>query len=148
MTTTRTMQIKAEIRSASRDADSPSWGVGGRRAHSEVEVSYFQYSTGEPWTPAINLYEDDENYYVAADLAGVGCESIEIESATKSLTIHGHRPTPPPPDVHGKIKVLHMEIDHGDFRRVLELPSDVESDRIEAVYRTGQLLVTLPKKRT
>ena len=107
---------------------------------------YPKYCPGESWTPALNLYEDDRNYYVVADLAGVGTQGIDLEYEEGKLVICGHRPTPPPPEAHGGLKLHHMEINHGRFRRILELPPDVNTDSIEAVYRTGQLLITLPKK--
>ncbi len=106
---------------------------------------YPKYCPGESWTPALNLYEDDRNYYIVADLSGVGSQAIDLECEEGKLVICGHRPTPPPPETHGGLKLHHMEINHGRFRRILELPPDVNADGIEAVYRTGQLLITLPK---
>ena len=111
-----------------------------------VVSGYPKYCSGESWTPALNLYEDDRNYYVVANLAGTETQAIDLECEEGKLVISGPRPTPPPPEAHGGIKLHHMEIDHGRFRRILELPADVNTDGIEAVYRTGQLLITLPKK--
>jgi HSP20 family protein len=39
---------------------------------------------------------------------------------------------------------MEMEIDYGPFERVLELPSDVDPDRVEAKYRDGLLWIYLP----
>ncbi len=106
---------------------------------------YYHYSPDESWTPQLNLYEDDLNYYVVANLAGVGSQAIDLDIGEGRLIIAGHRPTPPPPEVHGKLQLFHMEIDHGRFFRTLELPPDASSEKVEAVYRAGQLLVTIPK---
>ena len=38
-----------------------------------------------------------------------------------------------------------MEIDHGAFSREVELPHDVDKERINAVYREGMLWIELPK---
>ena len=38
-----------------------------------------------------------------------------------------------------------MEIDHGGFCREVELPEDVDRDRIAANYRNGMLWIELPK---
>ena len=111
------------------------------------DPGYHQYCPGEAWTPAMNLYQDDRNYYAVVNLAGVGCQAIEMDISEGRLIIAGHRPTPPPPAVHGKLELFHMEIDHGRFSRVLNLPDDVDTDKIEAVYRAGQLLITIPKVR-
>lgn len=108
---------------------------------------YYHYYPDESWTPAMNLYEDMRNYYAVLNLAGVGSQAIELDVNGGKLTIAGHRPTPPPPEVHGKLKLFHMEIDHGRFCRTLELPRGVDANKIEAVYRAGQLLITMPKVR-
>lgn len=108
---------------------------------------YYHYCPAESWTPAMNLYEDMRNYYAVVNLAGVGSQAIELDVSDGKLTIAGHRPTPPPPEVHGKLKLFHMEIDHGRFCRTLDLPRGVATNRIEAVYRAGQLLITMPKVR-
>lgn len=111
----------------------------------DVAGKYHKYCPGGTWTPDVNLYEDDRNFYVVADLAGVGSQAIDLEAREGKLYLTGHRPTPPPPEVHGTVHLHHMEINHGQFERVVELPPGVDVDAIEAVYRTGQLLVTLPK---
>lgn len=115
-------------------------------ADTVIRAGYCTYCPGETWKPHLNIYEDDRNFYVVVDLAGTGTQAIELECREGQLIFSGHRPTPPPPEVHGKLKMLHMEIDHGRFTRVLELPPEVDADGIEAIYRTGQLLVTLPKR--
>lgn len=122
--------------------------VGQLRVSSETvfHKGYHAYCPGETWKPHLNIYEDDRNYYIVANLAGTGTQAIDLECREGKLILSGHRPTPPPPEVHGKLKLLHMEIDHGRFSRVLELPRDADPDGIEAIYRTGQLLVTIPKR--
>jgi len=118
-----------------------------RIADKVYDPGYHHYCPGEAWTPAMNLYQDDRNYYAVVNLAGVGCQSIEMDVSKGKLVIAGHRPTPPPPAVFGKLELFHMEIDHGRFSRAIDLPDTVDADNIEAVYRAGQLLVTMPKVR-
>jgi HSP20 family protein len=125
-----------------RPKDDP---AGVRRVRQLVRVNYHQYCPTDTWTPDVNLYEDDRNYYVVADLAGVGSQAIDLECRDGRLVLSGHRTMPPPPEVFGEVRVHHMEIDYGRFCRELVLPSNVDETSIEAVYRTGQLLVTLPK---
>jgi HSP20 family protein len=122
-----------------------------RRIESEIAADprkpgYHEYRPGKTWAPAVNLYEDRKNFYVVADLPGMRGESIELDVGGGGLSIAGYRPTPPPPKVHGEMRLHHMEIDHGRFCRKIKLPAGVNVDAIEAVYRTGQLLVTLPKQ--
>lgn len=107
---------------------------------------YHHYSSEEAWTPCLNLYEDRAAYHVVVDLSGVAVEEIELELHKGRLTISGHRQPPRPPNVQGEVKLHHMEIDHGPFCRKLNLPSDVIEEDIAAVYRSGQLHISLPKK--
>ena len=50
------------------------------------------------------------------------------------------------PGVQGprRVRIHLMEIDHGGFCREVELPEDVDKDRIAANYRNGMLWIELP----
>ncbi|MCD4825618.1 MAG: Hsp20/alpha crystallin family protein [Phycisphaerae bacterium] len=112
----------------------------------EAHPEYHQYCPGEPWEPTVNIFEDNRNYYVTASLAGVESKLIDLDYCDNILTISGYCPTSPPPKVYGTLSVRHMEIDHGRFSRSLVLPEDTIPDEIEAICRTGQLMITIPKK--
>jgi HSP20 family protein len=62
------------------------------------------------------------------------------------LTFSGERPSPGMGNKSKPVRVHLMEIDHGSFCRSVEVPSDVDSEKIEASYRGGYLFVHLPKK--
>jgi hypothetical protein len=55
-------------------------------------------------------------------------------------------PTATAPAHQNRPKVHLMEIDHGAFGRVVELPRDVQRDAISARYVNGMLWIELPKK--
>jgi len=108
------------------------------------------YYPGESWTPSVNLYETAGAYLVCVDLAGVEKEKIDIEVADRRLKLRGARavPTYVRPDaaeVHEKVRVHLMEIDHGAFTREVEVPSDADPHRISASYRNGMLWIEIPK---
>ena len=42
------------------------------------------------------------------------------------------------------LQVFALEIDHGRFERVVDLPSPVETDRVTAEHRNGLLWIKLP----
>src|SRR5215213_8755257 len=46
---------------------------------------------------------------------------------------------------HRRVRIHLMEIDHGAFCREVELPQDVDRERISATYRNGMLWIELPK---
>ena len=105
-----------------------------------------KYSPAESWAPAINLYEHETHYCVVVDLAGVKHEEINLLTEGSRLTLSGYRQTPGVPELTESAQLHHMEIDHGQFYRSLELPRDVDSDRIEASYKCGFLWIHIPKK--
>ena len=91
--------------------------------------------------PPVNLWEDDNNLYVEAELPGFRREDLEIFVRERELTLSGSRPAP-----ESQLCAWHLsERAHGKFRRTLTLPTLVDADRVEARYENGVLLLTLPK---
>jgi len=98
------------------------------------------------WKPAINVYENDDEYTVVAELAGVDPGKIDLRVDCGTLTIAGRRHTPVGPQGKKSVHLLMMEIDHGSFCRTLTLPRDADVDNITASYGGGYLWVRLPRK--
>ena len=103
---------------------------------------FFRFSPPDAWQPATNLYETEDRYVVCMDLAGVSREEIDVEVRQEVLVIRGRRESPRP---QSSSKVHLMEIDHGNFRRTIAIPSSVEMANIKARYVDGYLWVELPK---
>lgn len=111
--------------------------------------SYFGFPPGDTWTPNVNLYESDTCYMVAVDLAGVEKSQIDVTVHGQRLRLTGKRdvPTKEPSEPCSQRPRIHlMEIDHGTFSREVELPADVDRDRITASFNNGLLWIELPKK--
>lgn len=119
----------------------------GRWVDQVIGKGFHKYSPDEAWSPAINLYEDDTHYCVVVDLAGVIAEEIELHPDGDVLVLAGYRQTPGVSEATGNVRLHHMEIDHGRFSRSLELPGDVDTEGIEAYYKSGLLWIRLPKKQ-
>ena len=93
--------------------------------------------------PAVNLWEDEDKLYVEAELPGMELADLEIYvNAGTELTIKGERKAPSC-DQSGWHR---RERGYGSFSRTLELPTDVESDKVEAHFKHGVLLIELPKR--
>jgi HSP20 family protein len=107
---------------------------------------YGRFCSGSGWTPAVNLYEQADQYCVVVDLAGMQVEQVDLRAEKDVLVLQGERAAPQPPDACSAMRVHLMEIDHGRFCREIELPSDVDVQRISASYRNGYLWVRMPKK--
>jgi HSP20 family protein len=102
------------------------------------------------WEPQADIYETREAVKVKVELAGVRSDSIHVELAgdCRTLTIRGVREEDRA-EAAGRILFHQMEIYLGPFERVLALPSgaDVDREAVEAAYRDGFLIITLPKRK-
>jgi HSP20 family protein len=115
----------------------------------QLTKGYYNFYPSDVWTPNVNLYETGDAYLVCVDLAGVNKEKIEIEVANQQLKIQGQRAVPVQTNEEGetpRVRVHLMEIDHGSFKRQVELPHDVHQEQITATYELGLLWIQLPKK--
>jgi HSP20 family molecular chaperone IbpA len=108
--------------------------------------NYQQYRRGEAWCPAVNLYEDQSNYYVIVELAGLCAEDIDIRLDETRMVISGRRAAPEIPGMEDEVCMHLMEIDHGPFLRTLDLSPDADTDAIEANLGRGYLTIRVPKK--
>lgn len=94
------------------------------------------------WTPAVDLFEDKDNFVVRADLPGMKKEDIDISLHDGSLSISGERKSE---SKHEGSEVYRAERFFGRFQRTITLPTPVASNKVQAQYKDGILMVTLPK---
>jgi HSP20 family protein len=92
--------------------------------------------------PALDIYEDKDNFVVTAELPGLTKEDVEVSLHEGNLSISGER--------KGEQKVENTEVFRserfvGRFQRTVKLPAPVAADKIKAQYKDGLLTVTLPK---
>lgn len=107
----------------------------------------YGYCPVETWAPAVNLYQLEDRVEVCIDLAGVDAKAIDVQLEAGRLTITGVRATPEPTREAGEtIRIVAMEIDHGQFCRVIALPEQVDIRKAESEYRAGLLWVRIPMR--
>jgi HSP20 family protein len=94
------------------------------------------------WLPAVDLYEDKDNFIVKAELPGLKKEDIDISLHEGFLTISGERKEEKKYDTS---ETYRTERFVGRFHRSINLPSKVQTDKINATYKDGVLTVSLPK---
>ena len=105
-----------------------------------VGDSYPRVSAGV--FPAINLSEDSENYYVRAELPGVKAGDLDIQATGNSLSIAGERKIQAESDGG---RYHRRERDAGQFSRMVGLPGDIDTQKVDAKLDCGILTVTVPK---
>lgn len=98
----------------------------------------------DSWTPAANVYRADDRIEVCLDVAGMDRRSIEVRVESGRLVVQGVRRSPEPTVSHaGPMKILAMEIDHGRFCRIVDLPGQIDVSRVESRYENGMLWVKM-----
>ena len=91
--------------------------------------------------PPVNVWEDGQAFYVEAEIPGVDIKDVELQVVGNELTIRGKREA-----CCGEDATFHRrERATGEFGRTVTLPTEVNSDKVEAVLKDGVLTVTLPK---
>jgi HSP20 family protein len=94
------------------------------------------------WTPALDVYEDKENFIVKAELPGMKKEDIEVSLHSDSLSISGERKSETKEE---SADACRAERYFGRFQRTVTLPVPVAADKVKAQYKDGILTITLPK---
>jgi len=93
------------------------------------------------WTPALDLYQNADNVVALVELPGMRKEDIEISLQDGMLTIAGERKN----ESGEENGATRTERFTGKFRRSVTLPTRVDANKVNAVYKDGILTVTLPK---
>lgn len=92
--------------------------------------------------PAVNVGRTARSVEVYAFAPGLDAQAIEVTVERGVLKIAGERPAAAPRAERG-VQVYASERPHGRFSRVLSLPDDVDTGKVEASYRDGVLRVSI-----
>ncbi len=93
------------------------------------------------WTPALDLYQNNDNVVAVVELPGMRKEDIDISLHDGMLTIAGERQSSSSEGENAE----RTERFSGKFRRSITLPTRVDAGKVSASYKDGILTVTLPK---
>lgn len=95
--------------------------------------------------PALNMGMTDEAVEIYAFAPGIDPARIEVEVDKGLLSISGEREDDTPEE-NEKVSVYARERFSGSFKRVLSLPDDVDTGKVDASYRNGVLKIAIPKR--
>jgi HSP20 family protein len=114
------------------------------RTFEDVMNRMFNEPAGiRPWTPPVDIVENENELLLTADIPGVRMEDIDIKLEDGTLTISGSRQF----DSEKKEGGYHrIERAYGQFQRAFALPESIDAEKVSAAYDNGVLRVTLPKK--
>jgi HSP20 family protein len=120
------------------------WRHGGR--NDRIFPTAFLPGRAAQAYPLVNVSEDANALYVTALAPGLDPTAIQLTVQDNRLTIAGEKPrvaTEIQPEAFHR-----SERAAGKFMRTVTLPINVEHEKVQADYKNGLLVVTLPKAET
>ena len=100
-------------------------------------------AAARPWTPAVDILENEQSLVLKADIPGMTENEIGISIENGTLTLKGERKFEKQEDKAGYHRI---ERSYGTFARSFLLPDSVDAEHVAADYKNGLLTVTIPKK--
>jgi len=123
---------------------SRTWSPFGELQQMQDEVGrlFSQALPQLPDYPPINVWSNEDEVTVQAEAPGYEADDLQITVVQNTLTLRGERK--PEPLRNGEV-YHRRERPTGRFVRTLELPFEVDNEKVEAQYQAGILSVRLPR---
>ncbi|NQS98288.1 MAG: Hsp20/alpha crystallin family protein [candidate division Zixibacteria bacterium] len=94
------------------------------------------------WSPRLDIAENDSDFTINVELPGIKRDDITITLQDDVLTLKGEKRTGKDSKEHN----YHLcERSYGKFVRSFRLPNYFDSEKIDASFKDGILILTLPK---
>jgi len=115
----------------------------GLRLFQDSLSRMFAEPNARPWSPAVDVYETENELVLKADVPDVDPKNVEVQFENGTLTLKGTRKF----DEEKNGKGYHrIERSYGSFVRAFSLPETVDPEKVKAEFKNGVLTVTLQKK--
>jgi HSP20 family protein len=104
----------------------------------------FRTEVSDPscYRPKTRITEDKDNFFINLEMPGIPKENVKIEVENNLLSVKGEK------KVENKTEDTNLvmnEIVYGEFCRTFNLSKEIKVDAIEAEFKDGLLIITLPK---
>lgn len=123
------------------------------KIRSEINRLFYEYFGRLPsrrlpdrgdWSPAVDISETDQTFVVHVEAPGMERKDLELSLRGRILLIKGKKRK----EREEKNKSHYrIERKYGAFSRSLELPDEVDVDKLEARYKDGVLTISIPKMK-
>lgn len=92
--------------------------------------------------PCIDVSETDDEVQISAELPGMDEKDIDVSLSDDVLVLKGERV-----DEHEEKRkdYYHREQMRGSFHRAIQLPAEIDTEKVRASFKKGVLTITLPK---
>jgi HSP20 family protein len=108
--------------------------------------NFFTDFAGDPLTlrpmPRIDMSETKKDIVIKAELPGLDAKDIDLTVNNGYLTISGEKRDESEEE---QMNSFCRETSYGYFKRTIELPGEVDEEKIKADYKGGVLKIMLPK---
>jgi len=96
-----------------------------------------QGTLARPSVMPMDAWQDGDTFVIELDLPGVNSESIDLDVERNVLTVRAERPS-------GDTELISAERPHGVFSRQLILGETLDTEKVEASYDAGVLVLRIP----
>lgn len=115
--------------------------------HDRIQRYFDDFSThglkvSDSFSPRIDISEEKNQINVTAEIPGVKKENIKITLQDNILAIEGEKKKETEQTEQNWYR---SERVYGSFKRSFTLPTEVDSDKVQAKYENGILHITLQK---
>lgn len=91
--------------------------------------------------PRVDVFEDSNGITLLADLPGVPRDKLDLHVDGDTLQIEGDIA----PDTPENMEALYAEVQVARYRRGFTLSSELDTEKVDAEFRDGQLRLRIPK---
>jgi HSP20 family protein len=95
--------------------------------------------------PLTNVTESKDSYCVRAELPGIVSDDLDIQVTSNGISLSGERKIA---EEGESVQYHRREREAGKFSRLIELPGEVDTDKVEASLKNGILTISVPKSET
>ena len=92
--------------------------------------------------PAFDISETEKEYVISGEIPGIEPKDLEVTLTDGILSIKGEKNQ----ESEEKEENYHrVERHYGSFQRSFRLPDNISKEKLDASYKDGVLMLTLPK---
>lgn len=92
--------------------------------------------------PAVNMYGNDEQVVLTAELPGIDPKDLNLTVVENQISLEGERH---PYEPAKEVTYHRRERECGTFFRSFRLPFDIERENVKADYKNGILTITMER---
>jgi HSP20 family protein len=90
--------------------------------------------------PPVNIFQQGQDFVAIVELPGINKDDLKIEAKENTIRIAGKKTV----NYDQRASLHRRERIYGEFDRTLNIPVQIDPDRIKAEYRDGILAVFVP----